>query len=87
MRAFRTTAGARRPCFTHEMLLLSLARKTDRLSAHIALWVDEEIERAISRGAEEDELVCAAGGPSLRDDARAKILAGITSPEEAWRAC
>ena len=46
--AFRTTAGARRPCFTHEMLLTTLARKASSLSAHIASWVEPELRKLIA---------------------------------------
>ena len=41
--AFRTTPNTRRPCFTHEMLLLTLARKVLLLSPHTAMWLRPEL--------------------------------------------
>ena len=43
--AFRAAPSTRRPCFTHEMLLLCLARKAKGLSPHVSLWVAPELRR------------------------------------------
>ena len=63
--AFRTTPGARRPCFTHELLLTTLARKASTLSAHISSWVDAELRTLIK-----DEMSYVA---ALRDAGVAEI--------------
>jgi len=45
--AFCAAPGTRRPCFTHEMLLLALSQKAEALSPHIATWVGPELRSAI----------------------------------------
>ncbi len=45
--AYRNTERARKPCFTHEMLLLSLAGKATSTSAHISVWVEGELRQLI----------------------------------------
>jgi type IV pilus assembly protein PilB len=55
-----------------------------RIGLYEALWVDADIAAAISAGASEREIAAAAKDYwRLADDAREKVLAGITSFEEA----
>lgn len=54
-----------------------------RTGVYEILWIDSRLQRAISRGADEDEIRSIASGiMSLWEDARRKVLAGITSMDE-----
>ena len=89
---FRTTMGARMPCFTHELLLTTLARKTAALSAHISSWVDGELRHLIAdekaqhvalREAGVTEFLDAASGAPLREgDAIKEIKEEVPSAEQ-----
>ena len=67
--AFRTVAGCRRPCFTHELLLTTLARKAAHLSAHISWWVEADLA-AIIRDERAHLAALAGGGIADAVDAR-----------------
>ncbi|MDR1351384.1 MAG: GspE/PulE family protein [Zoogloeaceae bacterium] len=55
-----------------------------RIGLYEALWVDADIANAISAGASEQEIAATAKDYwRLADDAKVKILAGLTSLEEA----
>ena len=59
-----------------------------RIGLFESLWIDRELGSRIARGAGEDELEAAAGERlrTLRQDARAKVLAGVIAVDEAMRA-
>ena len=63
--SFRTMPGVRRPCFTHELLLSTLARKALVLSAHIAQWVAPELDLLIETEAAALEALSRMGVPSV----------------------
>ena len=44
VRAYRENPGTRRPCFTHEMLLITLACKARALAPHMLPWVADELK-------------------------------------------
>jgi type IV pilus assembly protein PilB len=55
-----------------------------RIGLYEAMWVDADIAHAISSGADEREIAAAAKNYwRLADDARAKVLQGLTSMQEA----
>lgn len=58
-----------------------------RLGLYEVVEVDERLQALIHDGASELELAQAArlSGPSLLDDARAKLLAGLTTVDEVYR--
>ena len=66
------TAGgeekARRPCFTHEMLLVSLARKARTISAHTSIWVAPELRALIEREQQSLAQLSAVGVSELTPD-------------------
>ncbi|MDR0564958.1 MAG: GspE/PulE family protein [Azoarcus sp.] len=54
-----------------------------RIGLYESLWIDEEISSAISNGASEQEIAALSKNYwQLADDAREKVLAGMTSLEE-----
>ena len=77
--SFRTTPGARRPCFTHEMLLLSLARKAGHLSAHIAPWVEAELRLLVERTERELDELRALGVADVVPSGRAAAAAAAAA--------
>jgi histone demethylase JARID1 len=69
--AFRSQPGTRRPCFTHELLLTTLARRAARLPSHIAAWVAPELRRLIQVTDASLRAAAGAGLPGAREEADA----------------
>lgn len=69
--AYRSQPGTRRPCFTHELLLTTLARRAVRLPSHMAAWVAPELRTLITHIDAALRAAAAAGLAQARDEADA----------------